>query len=167
MKQIPKELVRYYKILDAIDKYPEKTFEIYTHDFAKPSVFLKLAKTWRLEDSDAANLIDVSEDDWEQIKQDKWTREFSEEQQVRVLTCLDIYSFGVSFFGKKSGSNWIHRPNTGRQFKGRRPLELMLEGMKGIKKTWGYTNEIESIGGEGIKEVLFNYWDRKRKEKDS
>ena len=84
-------------------------------------------KDWKLDDSDAEKMLAVDSRTWMRIKNGKWKGLLDHEVLVRISAIIGIYKALHSCFSDDLADRWIKRPNTGRIFSGRKPVDVMIE----------------------------------------
>ena len=87
-----------------------------------------IVEAWKLDDSDARKMLDVNHQTWMQIKNGKWSGLLDQEQLMRVSAVIGLYKALHSCFRSDLADCWIKRPNTGRIFSGRKPVDVLIEG---------------------------------------
>ena len=86
-----------------------------------------IVKSWKLDDSDAEKMLAVDSQTWMRIKNGKWKGLLDHEVLVRISAIIGIYKALHSCFSDDLADRWIKRPNTGRIFSGRKPVDVMIE----------------------------------------
>ena len=111
-------------------------------------IYARIIKTWKLTNPAAAKLIDVDESIWKKIKNEKYTGGLNKEQNIRILTLISIYEGLHYCFGEKLAVEWIALKNKGKEFSGKKPLDVMLDGgLKEIEMVEDLVWEMAGCGG--------------------
>ena len=95
---------------------------------AATKVCAGIAKAWKLDDSDAENLLDVDSETWMRIKNKKWSGLLDQEQLMRINAIIGLYKALHSCFNGDLADRWVKQPNTEWIFSGRKPVDVMVEG---------------------------------------
>jgi hypothetical protein len=94
---------------------------------------VRLAEIWRLTDSEACALLGgVSERIWLQMKKSEWSGTFSQDALTRIGALLGIFKGLRLLFSEPLSEEWGRVLNNGPLFRGRSPLDTMVDG--GIPK---------------------------------
>jgi hypothetical protein len=119
----------------------------------------RLANRWRLAEDEVTGLMGKMEP----------SLDLTEDQFIRFSALLGIYKALHVWFGEPLANEWLKRPNKAGMFKGRRPLDVMIEGgtdkiletrlhldqhrpwtVDEIEKVWGIKIELPArYGGDG------------------
>lgn len=89
--------------------------------------FREVAKMWSLKDQEAAKLLDMPISEWKLAKKDH-SIPLTNEQLCRLSALFGIYEALKIYLSEPLSSTWITRENSGSDFKGRRPVDELIEG---------------------------------------
>lgn len=109
--------------------------------------YTQAVTAWKLSDSEAEKMLDVSSQDWEQIKKKAWKGSLNRRQLQRIGAIIAIHNVLHSCFGEKMADHWATEPNMLPMFHGRKPVDAMIEeGLPMIKKaqrlTYGLLGDV-------------------------
>ncbi len=107
--------------------------------------FLRLAKTWKLTNSDAAALLGVSPSTWERVKRGAREGGLSQDQLTRVSALVGIYKGLHLLFADSMADRWPRLPNKGPLFSHATPVQAMIEG--GIPRMIEVRRYIDAVRG--------------------
>ena len=90
--------------------------------------FKGVMDAWGVGNSEAAALIGVSVPTWSRIKGSRGTEELTQDQLTRVSAVLGIFKALEILFVGPMARRWPTLKNRGPVFRGRAPVEAMIEG---------------------------------------
>ncbi|WP_299840509.1 antitoxin Xre/MbcA/ParS toxin-binding domain-containing protein [uncultured Jannaschia sp.] len=94
----------------------------------------RIARAWSLTPDEAARLLDVPDVVWARIAAGSYAEPFEAGQGKRAGLLVALYEDGHRAFEGPLATTWVMRPNTGPDFGGRRPVDLMLDdGIEGMR----------------------------------
>ncbi|WP_299651218.1 antitoxin Xre/MbcA/ParS toxin-binding domain-containing protein [uncultured Jannaschia sp.] len=94
----------------------------------------RITRAWSLTPDEAARLLDVPGVVWARIAAGSYEGPFEVGQVKRAGLLVALYEGGHRAFEGPLATTWVMRPNTGPDFGGRRPLDLMLDdGIEGMR----------------------------------
>ncbi|MBA3880479.1 DUF2384 domain-containing protein [Sphingomonas sp.] len=107
---------------------------------------VKLAEIWRLTSAETCALLgDVSERTWFRMKKGDWTGTLSQDVLTRVSAIVGLFKGLRLLFSEPLCDEWIRLPNKGPLYRGRRPLDVMIEG--GIPMMIEVRRHIDALRG--------------------
>lgn len=107
---------------------------------------VRLADLWQLTTAEVCALLgDVSERTWFRMKKRDWPGALSQDSLTRVSALLGIFKGLRLLFSEPLCDEWVHLPNKGPLYGGRRPLDAMIEG--GIPKLLEVRRYIDALRG--------------------
>lgn len=122
----------------AVDQYPALD-EKRLSPVAQKAVSWVMA-SWDCTHDEAAQLFGVEPDRWVAIRSGDFEHSLNQEQLIRASFLVGIY-FGLQVFSGDTARRWPKLPNTGPIFRGKTPVEFMLEGgLEAMEKTRRYTD---------------------------
>ena len=109
--------------------------------------YTQAVTAWKLSDSEAEKMLDVGPRDWEQIKKKTWKGSLGRRQLQRIGAVIAIHDALHSCFGEKMADRWATEPNMLPIFRGRKPVDAMIEeGLPMMKKaqrlTYGLLGDV-------------------------
>lgn len=90
--------------------------------------FKALGEQWRLTVAESAAILGVSESTWERIKRGEWSQQLSQDQLTRASAVIGIYKGLKLLFADDMALKWPKLINCGPIFRGRTPIDAMIEG---------------------------------------
>ncbi|TLX16147.1 DUF2384 domain-containing protein [Rhizobium sp. MHM7A] len=122
----------------AVDQYPALDEKLLS-PVAQKAVS-RVLKSWNCTDDEAARLFGVEPDHWIGVSRGDFEYLLSQDQLLRASYLIGIYS-GLQVFSDDTAKRWPKLPNTGPIFRGKTPVEFMLEGgLEAMEKTRRYTD---------------------------
>lgn len=97
-------------------------------DAVAAKAVVRLAATWRLKNTEAAELTGVSPRTFERIKAGRWSGRLSQDQRLRASALVGLYKGLHLYFSDPLADDWVTLANQGPLFGGRRPMEVMIAG---------------------------------------
>ena len=102
--------------------------------------YTQAVTAWKLSDSKAAEILKVDRQTWMQIKTKKWKGSLNKKQLKRIGAIIAIHDALHSCFGEKMADSWATEPNDLPMFRGRKPVDAMIEdGLPIMKKAQRFT----------------------------
>ena len=89
---------------------------------------VNIAEAWKLSDDDAAVLLGVSSDTWDEIRRGKWSQSLSQDQLTRTSALIGVFKGLNLLFDQATADRWPRLRNTGPLFQNLSPVEAMIEG---------------------------------------
>jgi len=89
---------------------------------------VNIAEAWKLSDDDAAVLLGVSSDTWDEIRRGKWSQSLSQDQLTRASALTGVFKGLNLLFDQAMADRWPRLRNTGPLFQNLSPVEAMMEG---------------------------------------
>jgi hypothetical protein len=106
----------------------------------------RLAEAWRLTGAETRALLgDVSERTWFRMKNGGWSGTLSQDALTRISALFGIYKGLRLLFSEPLCDDWVRLPNRGPLYRGRRPIDAMIEG--GIPKMLEVRRHIDALRG--------------------
>lgn len=106
----------------------------------------RLAEIWRLTGAEICALLgDVSDRTWFRMKKGEWPGTLSQDALTRISALLGIFKGLHLLFSEPPSDEWVRLPNKGPLYRGRRPLDAMIEG--GIPKILEVRRHIDALRG--------------------
>jgi hypothetical protein len=106
----------------------------------------RLAEIWRLTGAEICALLgDVSDRTWFRMKKGEWPGTLSQDALTRISALLGIFKGLHLLFSEPLSDEWVRLPNKGPLYRGRRPLDAMIEG--GIPKILEVRRHIDALRG--------------------
>lgn len=100
----------------------------------------RLLASWDCTDDEAARLFGMEPDHWIDVSKGDFEHFLSQDQLLRASYLVGIFS-GLRAFSDDTAKRWPKLPNTGPIFRGKTPVEFMLEGgLEAMEKTRRYTD---------------------------
>jgi hypothetical protein len=107
---------------------------------------VRLSEIWRLTSAETCALLgDVSERTWFRMKKGDWTGTLSQDTLTRVSAVVGLFKGLRLLFSEPLSDEWVRLPNTGPLYRGRRPLDAMIEG--GIPMMIEVRRHIDALRG--------------------
>ena len=107
---------------------------------------VRLARIWRLTASEICALLgDVSERTWFRMKRGTWSGTLSQDNLTRVSALVGTFKGLRLLFSEPLASDWVRLPNQGAPYRGRSPLDAMIEG--GIPSMLEVRRHIDALRG--------------------
>lgn len=91
-------------------------------------MFVRASNSWGLTDAEAAQLFDVPESTWAEMKAETFTRDLDQDNITRASLIVGIFRVLAVLFSGDMVRGWPKAPNTGSIFQGDRPVDLMIKG---------------------------------------
>ncbi|WP_198157168.1 MULTISPECIES: antitoxin Xre-like helix-turn-helix domain-containing protein [Thalassospira] len=82
---------------------------------------------WRLSQTEAAAIADLSASSWKRIEAGDYNRKLSKDQMLRIGNIVGIYKCLKLYFNEPIASKWISLENDGPLFRGQRPVDSLIE----------------------------------------
>lgn len=108
------------------------------------TAFLALAKAWKLQNKDAAELLSVSSSTFDRMKRGE-TIALGQDQLTRVSALVGIFKGLHLMFEGAFADEWPQLPNSGPLFTGQTPVAAMKHG--GIPKMLDARRYIDAARG--------------------
>jgi hypothetical protein len=89
---------------------------------------IQIAEAWKLSHDDAAALLGVSSDTWDEIRGGKWSQSLSQDQMTRASALIGVFKGLNLVFDQAMADRWPRLLNTGPLFQNLSPVEAMIEG---------------------------------------
>ena len=106
----------------------------------------RLAEIWRLTGAEICALLgDVSDRTWFRMKKGEWSGTLSQDTLTRISALIGIFKGLRLLFSEPLSDEWVHLPNKGPLYRGRRPVDAMIEG--GIPKMLEVRRHIDALRG--------------------
>ena len=86
------------------------------------------AQNWRLDNEEAARLLDVSDSTWSRIKVGSWSGTLGQDQLTRVSAVVGMYEGLRRHFADDMAIRWPRLRNRASPFCGLSALEAMIDG---------------------------------------
>ncbi|WP_299823537.1 antitoxin Xre/MbcA/ParS toxin-binding domain-containing protein, partial [uncultured Jannaschia sp.] len=94
----------------------------------------RIAGAWSLTPDEAARLLDVPDVVWARVAAGSYEELFEAGQVKRAGLLVALHEDGHRAFDGPLATTWVMRPNTGPDFGGRRPVDLVLDdGIEGMR----------------------------------
>ena len=107
---------------------------------------VRLADIWRLTSAETCALLgDVSERTWFRMKKGDWAGTLSQDALTRVSAVVGLFKGLRLLFSEPLSDEWVRLPNNGPLYRGRRPLDVMIEG--GIPMMIEVRRHIDALRG--------------------
>lgn len=107
---------------------------------------VRLAELWKLSGAETRALLgDVSERTWFRMKAGTWTGVLSQDVLTRVSALVGIFKGLRLLFSVPLADDWIALPNSGPMYRGRRPMDVMVEG--GIPAMLAVRRHVDALRG--------------------
>lgn len=106
----------------------------------------RLAEIWRLTGAEICALLgDVSDRTWFRMKKGEWSGTLSQDTLTRISALLGIFKGLRLLFSEPLCDEWVRLPNNGPLYRGRRPIDAMIDG--GIPKILEVRRHIDALRG--------------------
>jgi hypothetical protein len=106
----------------------------------------RLAAIWHLPGAEICALLgDVSDRTWFRMKKGEWSGTLSQDALTRISALVGIFKGLRLLFSEPLSDEWVCLPNKGPLYRGRRPLDAMIEG--GIPKMLEVRRHIDALRG--------------------
>jgi len=113
---------------------------------AAVTAIARLADIWKLTGAEICALLgDVSDRTWFRMKKSEWSGTLSQDALTRISALIGIFKGLQLLFSAPLCDEWVRLPNKGPLYRGRRPLDTMIEG--GIPKILEVRRHIDSLRG--------------------
>src|SRR4051794_21186913 len=107
---------------------------------------IRLAEIWQLPASETCALLgDMSERTWFRMKKGSRPGALSQDTLTRISALVGIFKGLHLLFSEPLADEWVRLPNKGPLYRGRRPLDLMIEG--GIPMMLTVRQHIDALRG--------------------
>jgi Protein of unknown function (DUF2384) len=107
---------------------------------------VRLAGFWKLSNAECCALLgDISERTWFRMKKHEWNGVLSMDALTRASALVGLFKGLRLLFSQPLADDWVRLPNAGRLFRGRTPLEMMIEG--GIPAMLEIRRHIDALRG--------------------
>lgn len=107
---------------------------------------LRLSEIWRLTSGESCALLgDVAERTWFRMKKGEWSGTLSQDMLTRVSAVIGIFKGLRLLFSEPLCDEWVRLPNVGALYRGRRPLDVMIEG--GIPAMLEVRRHVDALRG--------------------
>ena len=105
--------------------------------------FFNLAKHWALSEEEAANLLDISPEDY-QVWQGNNVDSLTEESLEKIACLLGMYKHLATLYsGQRSRMGaWMRRANAGNLYNGETPLHILSQA--GVDKFYSVLRQLAS-----------------------
>ncbi len=107
--------------------------------------YARIAEAWGLKNETAAALIGASPRTWARMKKQDWSGRLSKDQMMRVSALTGLYKALHLYFSDALADRWVALENTGPQFAGRSPVEVMERG--GLPAIIDVRNYVDALRG--------------------
>ena len=105
---------------------------------------VRLLEIWRLSAAEICALLgDISGRTWFRMKRAEWGGTLSQDVLTRISALLGIFKGLQLLFSEPLGNEWVRLPNKGPLYRGRRPVDVMIEG--GIPKMIEVRRHIDAL----------------------
>jgi hypothetical protein len=106
----------------------------------------RLAAIWHLTGAEICALLgDVSDRTWFRMKKGEWSGTLSQDALTRISALVGIFKGLRLLFSEPLSDEWVRLPNKGPLYRGRRPVDAMIEG--GIPKMLEVRRHIDALRG--------------------
>jgi hypothetical protein len=107
---------------------------------------VRLAEIWHLGSAEVCALMgDISERTWFRMKKGAWAGSLSQDTLTRLSALVGIFKGLRLLFSEPLSDEWVRLPNKGPLYRGRRPLDVMIEG--GIPAMLEVRRHIDALRG--------------------
>lgn len=106
---------------------------------------VRTADAWELTNAEAASLFDVPIATWSRMKASKYRGVLDQDKMTRASLMVGIFKGLRLIFNGQLTYGWPKLANTGSQFNGRTPVEVMIAG--GIPAMLGVRQHIDALRG--------------------
>jgi hypothetical protein len=107
---------------------------------------VRLAGYWRLTGAEVCALLgDISERTWFRMKKGEGSKTLSQDALTRVSVLVGVFKGLRLLFSLPLADQWVRLPNNGPLFRGRPPLERMIEG--GIPAMLDARRHVDALRG--------------------
>lgn len=107
---------------------------------------VRLAEIWRLTSAETCALLgDVSERTWFRMKKGDWSGTLSQDTLTRVSAVVGLFKGLRLLFSEPLSDEWVRLANNGPLYRGRRPLDVMIQG--GIPMMIEVRRHIDALRG--------------------
>ena len=90
--------------------------------------FARAAEAWGLRNEEAARLADMQLRTWNRAKKAGWEGRLGHDQFLRLSALIGLYKGLHLYWTTALADQWPTLPNQGPLFRGRRPVDAMVEG---------------------------------------
>lgn len=88
----------------------------------------RAAEAWGLRNEEAARLLDMQLRTWNRAKKPGWEGRLGQDQFLRASALIGLYKGLHLYWTTDLADRWPTLPNQGPLFRGRRPVDAMIEG---------------------------------------
>jgi hypothetical protein len=107
---------------------------------------VRLAAIWHLSNAEIRALLgDLSDRTWFRMKSGEWSGTLSQDALTRISGLIGIFKDLRLLFSEPLCDEWVRLPNKGPLYRGRRPVDAMIEG--GIPKILEVRRHIDALLG--------------------
>lgn len=106
---------------------------------------VRAAEAWKLTNGEAAALFDVPPATWSRMKAGSYRGNLDQDKVTRASLMIGLFKGLRLLFNGPLTYGWPKTPNKGPDFKGRTPLEAMIEG--GIPAMMRVRQHIDALRG--------------------
>ncbi len=114
-------------------------------DTVAAKAFKRIAGFWRLSNDEAAALMGVSPRTWSRVRSGTWQGRLSQDQLLRLSALTGLYKALHLYFSDQLADAWPRLPNAGEAFRGRTPVETMIDG--GLPAIMGTRDLVDALRG--------------------
>jgi len=107
--------------------------------------FNNIANEWQLSLSEAAALADMPDSTWKRARKPDYQGVLTKDQMLRLSALIGIYKALKLYFEEPIDTTWITRPNDGPLFRGRRPVDTLIEN--GLPHFLQVRNYLDALRG--------------------
>ena len=91
--------------------------------------FVRLVDIWQLTAPEARAIAGISaQRTWLRIKNGDWLGTLNQDQLTRLSAIFGIYKGLHILYSDTLADEWIQRANSGKLFRGQRPIDMMIRG---------------------------------------
>ena len=106
----------------------------------------RLAEIWHLTGAEICALLgDISDRTWFRMKKGEWSGTLSQDTLTRISALVGVFKGLRLLFSEPLSDEWVRLPNRGPLYRGRRPVDAMIEG--GIPKILEVRRHIDALRG--------------------
>ncbi|MEX2632185.1 MAG: antitoxin Xre-like helix-turn-helix domain-containing protein [Tistlia sp.] len=107
--------------------------------------FARAAEAWGLRNEEAARLLDMQLRTWNRAKKQGWEGRLGHDQFLRASALLGLFKGLHLYWTGPLADQWPTLPNQGPLFRGRRPVDAMIEG--GLPAILSARNYVDALRG--------------------
>lgn len=113
---------------------------------AAVAAIARLAEIWHLTGAEICALLgDISDRTWFRMKKGEWSGTLSQDTLTRISALIGIFKGLRLLFSEPLSDEWVRLPNKGPLYRGRRPVDAMIEG--GIPTILTVRRHIDALRG--------------------